>query len=1090
MNLWTIFKFFFRQTLYNGQKLMLSSKGELPLLAPKVRKIGRGQSISVPAHSIFFIVYPDVKVRMCMSNPFGNDDFQDLSKKLMVPHSRSEDVAESWEDNNAERTYVSFSKRVPTPHKHHEDLKTKLLKDLHKVAGKLGLEKEQHDPQLENVKYNFYNDQTWLGRLADGLNKDNVRDRENVNVRQERTDPDSEMARLEKYALLTSAIYGKDSNGSSLLRVSNLNGAGDPNYSHFRYTRSVKQNNDKSTTDNKSELSNIDSSNNQRININKLNETDNNTKLHSFIIGLLKKSGYNTTNYTAQQHLVHGFVNNLKEVDVSVGSLDSEKDTNTAESVSPAEEAIQHKIKKREEEGLDHKQTALGPRADDKSVISREKQDGSEIKSSTTDQTSNIKTSNLEGIEEKEFNKIIDENIKEGAAFEVAPKPDVQSNNQSELNSEKQSGLSSNLEKTIPNNSSENDDKMKADDEGALKDEHSTGEHLVSSRDVNSDDNPDEVKLNVLEVEPIPPQDDDGLNRETGGISGDQPPDSGLLKEPIKLKKISEIIDEIKAKGFKDLVPPSSFKGITLEERIQKLEDIKSRVVDIKAKIKEELSKAREKLAQSMGSIANVVPSDNNQPSKRNIYEMPDKLAGLLERMNFNLMNNIKPRHSRSPILTDEEIDSILEREIAETANEFYKEQLSSLIDGDYNTQIDPSDYIVLPAIEAEKESLPTKIYKVLKGRGLDSNEISDENPNLKNVYFKERLHDLNFNDKANLKNSYKLINHRNFDNYDQQAEELENLRSLLEENNYGLSRSQIFDPNFTEFRKQAIRNKLQQSMLQSKKIKNSNLFNDRNNDIPVILYPKNIFSHSRYPRSVRYDEMMPPVSKEIARQKREVRSREMDNRIVKHKPAEGLETDVFKLRVDNKFKDKDVSLYELAEEYTKLKNQNDRSASFKDFDQRQEDNRITFSDDNFYENFPPLMENLNTDTILNGANKIIEDNAKNLTQEISNIKSDKINDLINSEDAQNELTLKNADKTENNMDYSDINYPEDWMDHAERVSPPCTKTKLKKQKHNPQRSQSPISHFISKIKHLIKFISEFRLSDYLKGKKRADDQQ
>lgn len=49
--------------MLNGQKLMLSSDDELPILSPKIR--GSHQVITIPSQSVFFLVLPDIKSRAC-----------------------------------------------------------------------------------------------------------------------------------------------------------------------------------------------------------------------------------------------------------------------------------------------------------------------------------------------------------------------------------------------------------------------------------------------------------------------------------------------------------------------------------------------------------------------------------------------------------------------------------------------------------------------------------------------------------------------------------------------------------------------------------------------------------------------------------------------------------------------------------------------------------------------------------------------------------------------------------------------------------------------------------------------------------------
>lgn len=70
--------YFGRRTLLNEEFLALNPSGELPFIQPRVRRLGRSPTMTMPARSIAFWVFPDAQVRPCM----------DISHKKMVPKER------------------------------------------------------------------------------------------------------------------------------------------------------------------------------------------------------------------------------------------------------------------------------------------------------------------------------------------------------------------------------------------------------------------------------------------------------------------------------------------------------------------------------------------------------------------------------------------------------------------------------------------------------------------------------------------------------------------------------------------------------------------------------------------------------------------------------------------------------------------------------------------------------------------------------------------------------------------------------------------------------------------------------------------
>lgn len=219
--------------MLNGQKLVLSSDGELPIISPKVR--GSHQLITVPSQCVFFFVLPDNKAKACTAVQIeeskelyknglrigDQDEFDEIDYDTSILDQGDE--SGSIEKN----AYVAFRSKYTK-----DDEPIVQIRNESNVAFEVNHDEiaQTHNnddsfddndiPQQSEpvVKYVTFSSNNWLSKFPKSLNKRQYYEESTtyspveattVDERSQKSVPPSSQSRREQYHILAQAVTGK-----------------------------------------------------------------------------------------------------------------------------------------------------------------------------------------------------------------------------------------------------------------------------------------------------------------------------------------------------------------------------------------------------------------------------------------------------------------------------------------------------------------------------------------------------------------------------------------------------------------------------------------------------------------------------------------------------------------------------------------------------------------------------------------------------------------------------------------------------------------------------------------------------------------
>lgn len=170
--------------MLNGQRLILSPDGELPILSPKIR--GSHQLITVPGQSVFFIVLPESKSRACTAvqieepkesykngGKIAQDEFDDTDYDTPVFDQEDQELVSSEKSN-----YVAFRHKYATKLADESTAVRRKNEERRREDNKVtaeendGQESNNSDSQQPEpiVKYVTFSNNNWLSKFPKSLN--------------------------------------------------------------------------------------------------------------------------------------------------------------------------------------------------------------------------------------------------------------------------------------------------------------------------------------------------------------------------------------------------------------------------------------------------------------------------------------------------------------------------------------------------------------------------------------------------------------------------------------------------------------------------------------------------------------------------------------------------------------------------------------------------------------------------------------------------------------------------------------------------------------------------------------------------------
>lgn len=189
--------------MLNRQHLGLSAENDLPMLSPKIRETA--ESVVVPAHSIFFLVFPNIRCRACMQQLVEDDqdalktknkpligDVED-STNISEASANVPEILEEPEDQNA--VYVSYPKKSERMLAAHEYVPE--ITELPEEIKQLGLDSPSIGP-----KYFTFSEDTWLSSFPEKF-------KEIEQPSAEEDSQNSQSKKIEKYRVLAQAFVGQ-----------------------------------------------------------------------------------------------------------------------------------------------------------------------------------------------------------------------------------------------------------------------------------------------------------------------------------------------------------------------------------------------------------------------------------------------------------------------------------------------------------------------------------------------------------------------------------------------------------------------------------------------------------------------------------------------------------------------------------------------------------------------------------------------------------------------------------------------------------------------------------------------------------------
>uniref|UniRef100_A0A2H8TMF1 Heparanase n=1 Tax=Melanaphis sacchari TaxID=742174 RepID=A0A2H8TMF1_9HEMI len=207
-------------TMLNGQKLILSPDGDLPIISPKVRI--SNQLITIPSHCVFFLVLPDSKSKACtvvqieeLKDSYKNgvkvldqEEIDETDYNTPVLDQEDESVS------NEKQMYVAFRPKY-----------IKTNDEFMVERREMSQQNNEGSPNIENlqqseplVKYVTFSNNNWLSKFPKTLNNREYSvesptfsstETTTVEIQTERSPPPPPQSRREKYHILAQAVAGK-----------------------------------------------------------------------------------------------------------------------------------------------------------------------------------------------------------------------------------------------------------------------------------------------------------------------------------------------------------------------------------------------------------------------------------------------------------------------------------------------------------------------------------------------------------------------------------------------------------------------------------------------------------------------------------------------------------------------------------------------------------------------------------------------------------------------------------------------------------------------------------------------------------------
>jgi len=210
--------------MLNGQKLILSPDGDLPIMSPKVRT--SNQLITIPSQCVFFLVLPDIKSKACMAvqieeskesykngvKILDQEEFDETDYNTPILDQEDEVVS------NEKQMYVAFRpKYIKTNDESVVDREVNNMQMSQKNnEDSLNIESLHQSEPL--VKYVTFSNNNWLSKFPKTLNNREYSDEPPTFPSSEtaKVETQTELASLpppksrrEKYHILAQAVAGR-----------------------------------------------------------------------------------------------------------------------------------------------------------------------------------------------------------------------------------------------------------------------------------------------------------------------------------------------------------------------------------------------------------------------------------------------------------------------------------------------------------------------------------------------------------------------------------------------------------------------------------------------------------------------------------------------------------------------------------------------------------------------------------------------------------------------------------------------------------------------------------------------------------------
>jgi len=210
--------------MLNGQKLILSPDGDLPILSPKVRT--SNQLITIPSQCVFFLVLPDSKSKACMavqieeSKESYKNGVRILDQEEFDETDYSTPILDQEDElvSNEKQTYVAFRpKYIKTNDEFVVDREVNNIRmSQPNIEGSPNIGSLQQSEPL--VKYVTFSNNNWLSKFPKTLNNREYADEPptfpstetaTVETQTELASLPPPKSRREKYHILAQAVAGR-----------------------------------------------------------------------------------------------------------------------------------------------------------------------------------------------------------------------------------------------------------------------------------------------------------------------------------------------------------------------------------------------------------------------------------------------------------------------------------------------------------------------------------------------------------------------------------------------------------------------------------------------------------------------------------------------------------------------------------------------------------------------------------------------------------------------------------------------------------------------------------------------------------------